>query len=65
MGGAAVDGLDANAASFSADDADMTMTPEGAGASSLDSGLSGGVDTGALDQGVGETARTPGSTRGA
>jgi hypothetical protein len=65
MGGAAVDGLDANAASFSADDADMTMTPEGAGASSLDeSGLSTGVDTGALDQGVGETARTPGSTRG-
>ncbi|HEX5775261.1 MAG TPA: hypothetical protein VFX95_01140 [Caulobacteraceae bacterium] len=63
--GASAGALDANATSFNAEDADMTMTPEGAGASSLDeSGLSTGVDTGALDQGVGGTSRTPGSTRG-
>ena len=60
---AGADGLDANAVSFSADQADMTMTPEGAGASSLDDdGLSGGVDTGALDEGIGGPARAPGST---
>ena len=45
------------------DDADMTMTPEGAGASSLDeSGLAAGVDTGALDQGIDGAAHAPGST---
>lgn len=50
--GASAGALDANAASFNAEDAEVSMTPEGA--SSLDeSGLSTGVDTGALDQGVG------------
>lgn len=59
---------DANARTFSADNADMTTMPEEAGAS-LDSGLnsdstsglSTGVDTGALDQGVGGTHRNPGA----
>lgn len=55
--GASAGALDANAASFSADDADMTMTPEGAGASSLDDE----PGTGTADDEFGTTGST---TRG-
>lgn len=68
MAGTTGSGLDANAASFSADDADMTMTessassPLGTGLDTDASGLGEGVDTGALDEGVGgKTHRNPGS----
>lgn len=69
-GATAAGGLDANSAAFDADRADVTMAPEGSASSPLGtgldtdstSGLSGGVDTGALDEGVGgKTHRQPGS----